>query len=473
MKLSQSVLGLFTGRRVRGGRALASGRMMGQVIARRFLLTAGMLFAVQGIVALLGAADLVIPDLPSPIPFEFGRSIHLGLATLWPFIGTLGLVYYFLVEELEHDIFSVRLANWQFWLVLLSSLGIYGSLALRIGNGREYLEGMPVFYVGICLSLALGALNFYKTLTSDRNAVTPASGVMVIGVFLLLIMLMPNIIHFSNPVADEGVKFWMVHLWEEMALELTTAGFVASFFKTTGMARPQDVEKWLYLEVTLTVVSALFGTGHHYFWIGYPAYWLVIGFVFSVFQLVPVVFLVHMTYKGLKRRVSTGRREKLALWLILSSLLYHVLGAYLMGFIISVPWVNLYMHGTFLTSGHAHLAVFGALGFLVLGGSYYCLSRGSEPDERSFRMGVLAVLALNLGLLLMAGSLLAGGLLQTYFWRVLGMDFMQVMQLVRPYLVLRMAGGGLFTLGDMLLGWQIFKAWKQTRPGSACAHPAD
>ncbi len=473
MKLSQSVLGLLTGRRPGGAQPLDKGRMMGQVIARRYFLAAGMLFALQGIVALLGAADLVIPDFPSPVPFEFGRSVHLGLATLWPFIGSLGLVYYFVVEELDHDIFSVRLANWQFWLVLFSGLGIYGSLALRIGNGREYLEGMPVFYAGIAFSLALGAFNLYKTVASDRSRVTPAASVMAIGVFLLLVMVVPNIFHFNNPVADEGVKFWVVHLWEEMALELTTAGFVASFFKTTGMARPKDVEKWLYLEVSLTVVSALFGTGHHYFWIGYPAYWLVIGFAFSALQLVPAVFLVHMTYKGLKRRVSTGKREKLALWLILSSLLYHVLGAYSMGFIISVPWVNLYMHGTFLTSSHAHLAVFGALGFLVLGGSYYCLSRGIEPDRKSFRMGVLAVLALNLGLLVMAGSLLAGGLVQTYLWRVLGMDFMRVMALVQPYLALRLLGGGLFTLGDMLLGWQIFKVWKETRPRSAAPLPAD
>jgi len=64
----------------------------------------------------------------------------------------------------------------------------------------------------------------------------------------------------------------------------------------------------------------------------------------------------------------------------------------------------------------------------------------------------------------MAAALLAGGLLQTYLWRVLGMEFMQVFFLLQPYLIARFLGGGLFTLGDLIFGWQVFKAWKLTRP---------
>lgn len=69
----------------------------GEKIARWYVLYAAFLFSAQGIISLLGASDLIISDLPSPIPYEYGRSIHLAFATFWPLIGTMGMVYYFTV----------------------------------------------------------------------------------------------------------------------------------------------------------------------------------------------------------------------------------------------------------------------------------------------------------------------------------------------------------------------------------------
>lgn len=191
--------------------------------------------------------------------------------------------------------------------------------------------------------------------------------------------------------------------------------------------------------------------------------WLVIGFLLSFVQMIPVGMLVHMTYKGLKGTNVRSNREKLTLWLLLSSMFYHVTGASLLGLLITVPWINLYMHGTYITSGHAHLALFGSLGFLVLAGSYFVLSRGSEPTQRGYRSAVLAVILLNLGLLGMSGSLLIAGSMESYLWRFLGMDFMQVRMMLSPYLFMRVLAGGIFTLGDLLLCWRIFQAWRETR----------
>ena len=412
--------------------------------------------------ALLGAVDLVIPDLPSPIPFEYGRAIHLGLATFWPLIGTMGMVYFFITAELNREIYSPRLARWQFWIVILFCLLILGTLSLRIGNGREFLEGMPIFYVGICLALALASYNLIQTLLTDKRNITHAAATMTIGMTFLLLLLLPNTLTYTNPIADEATKFWVVHLWEEMAFELTSAGFLATFYVVSGLASRAQVEKWLYLEATLAVIGGLYGTGHHYYWIGFPAVWLILGSLVSLVEVVPVGMLVHMTYKGLKHKKIRSNREKLTLWLILSSVFYHITGASLLGLIITVPWVNLYMHGTFFTSGHAHLALFGSLGFVVLAGCYYVLSQGSEPTLKGYKGGVLAVILLNSGLIAMSSALLVAGLMQAYFWRILGMDFMEVRLFLNPYLILRVLGGMVFTLGDLLLSWHIYITWRTT-----------
>ena len=435
----------------------------GEKIARWYVLYAVFLFSAQGVVALLGASALIIPDLPSPIPYEYGRSVHLALATFWPLIGTMGMVYYFTIQELKSEIYSLKLAKWQFAVVFLSTGGLFSTLALRIGNGREYLDGLPYFYAGISFAIALGTYNLLRTLWKGKKNLTPASVVMTAGLVFLCILLIPNVLSIRNPVADEAVKFWVVHAWEEMAFELTTSGFVASFFIASHLAEKKDMEKWLYLEAGLAVSGGLFGTGHHYYWIGFPSVWLIIGTVFSLIQMIPVFLLAYLTYKGLKKRRPMDRREKLTVGLILSSMFYHITGASLLGLLITVPWINLYMHGTYITSGHAHFALFGALGFLVLAGAYYILSEGNEPNKKAYLLGLFGVLQLNVGLVIMGTSLLIAGFLQTYLGRVLEIDFIQIKTIVSPYLIIRVLGGLVFTLGDMLLSWRIFKTWWETR----------
>ena len=41
------------------------------------------------------------------------------------------------------------------------------------------------------------------------------------------------------------------------------------------------IEKWLYVIVGFTFLSGILGTGHHYYYIGTPEYWLWIGGIFG------------------------------------------------------------------------------------------------------------------------------------------------------------------------------------------------
>lgn len=464
MKLKQIVYGLL--KRKLKKEPMARPRQksfQGQLIARKYCLYAVMIFTLQGLVAVLGASDLIFPKLPSPIPFEYGRAIHLSFAVTWPLIGTLGIAYYFVIEDLQAEIFSLKLIRWQVWLVLLSTLGLYTTLALRLGNGREYLDGLPIFYIGISLSLALSVYNMVRTVFANKQKITPPVAIVTAGIILLLILLIPNVIAFRNPVADEAVKFWVVHLWEELAFELTTSGFIASFFITSKIAEQKQIVRWLYLEATLSVSGGLFGTGHHYYWIGYPAFWLILGVVFSLIQVTPVFMLVHLVYKGLKNKHPLNRREKMTLWLLLSSLFHHVTGASLLGLMITVPWINLYVHGTYITSAHAHLALFGTMGFLVLSGIYYILSKNVLIKRKQYLWGIGAVIILNIGLIIMSFALLIAGFKQAYIWRYLGSEFLTAQAEVKPFLMLRVLGGGIFMVGDFLLGWQfIVNLWWKT-----------
>ena len=61
------------------------------------------------------------------------------------------------------------------------------------------------------------------------------------------------------------------------------AGPVQQLGGGAGARHPVDrevIEKWLYVIIAMALISGIIGTGHHYFWIGVPGYWLWLGSVF-------------------------------------------------------------------------------------------------------------------------------------------------------------------------------------------------
>ncbi len=66
---------------------------------------------------------------------------------------------------------------------------------------------------------------------------------------------------------------------------------------------------------------------------------------------------------------------------IIASGVWNFVGAGVLGFFINLPLINYYEHGTYLTVGHAHAAMFGAFGFLALGMVTYMLQLGIKPGR--------------------------------------------------------------------------------------------
>ena len=61
----------------------------------------------------------------------------------------------------------------------------------------------------------------------------------------------------------------------------------------------------MYVIVGLTFLSGILGTGHHFYYIGAPSYWLWIGGIFSALEplafLAMALFALNMYRKGEKK----------------------------------------------------------------------------------------------------------------------------------------------------------------------------
>lgn len=440
---------------------------LSQHLSVKYALTAYFLFAIQGMVAIGGAVALLFPDLPMPISYVNGRAFHLNMSIYWPLLGMLGAVYFFFCEEAGLEFHSRKLIDINFWLLVSTIFFILGSLLFGYSEGREYLEALWPFKVATAIAtilLSVNLLRTYQKTTVPKSRATLVS--MVAGSLSLIIFYIPNIVTYSHPTVDEVAKFLVVHIWEEMSLELIGTGVLAALLiKLTG-AKRQGIEAAVYLDITFMALAGIMATAHHYYWIGIPAFWLWIGGLFSAMQVIPVLILIYTTIKttNIKEFLLLPSRDKITIGLIGSSIFYHIFGAGFLGFFMAYPPINRYVHGTYITSAHAHFALFGVFGFLVLAVCFYMLFDERVLKNKHYQWCWLAIGALNAGLMIMGVSLLLAGVLQCYFWRVIGLGIGETNQLLKPYLLVRTIGAAINTAGSLTLSFIVFKnIWSQLR----------
>jgi nitric oxide reductase subunit B len=438
-----------------------------QHLSYKYALLAYVLFGLQGLVATGGALELIFPDIPSPISYASGRAFHLNISIYWPLIGIIGAVYFFFSQEAERELASLKLVTINFWLLAGTTALVLGSLLLGFTTGREYLEAMLPLKVATAASTLMLCYNLictYRAPGVPRNRATLIS--MVAGSVTLIVFYLPNLVSYAHPTTDEMAKFLVVHVWEEMSLELIGTGVLAALLLKVAKAERKAVEMAIYLDITLVALAGILATGHHYYWIGVPAFWLWIGGIFSAMQALPAIILVYSTIKTAQFTTysSLSARDKITITLIGCSTFYHIFGASILGFFMAYPPINRFIHGTYITSAHSHFALFGVFGFLILAVCFYILFTEVVLGQKMYRFCQMAILALNAGLLTMGiGLLLAGGL-QCYFWRVIGLSISETNELIRPYLFIRAFGGGIYATGSMLLTFVVLKSiWPKIR----------
>jgi nitric oxide reductase subunit B len=185
-----------------------------------------------------------------------------------------------------------------------------------------------------------------------------------------------------------------------------------------GTAR-RIVEMWLYIVVALVLGTGILGLGHHYFWIGTPNYWLAIGGLFSALEPLPLLgMVIHAVYDAGTHHMRTTNRP--ALYWMMAEAFGNFLGGGVWGFMITLPQVNLYAHGTQWTVSHGHFAFWGAYGCGVLSVMYLVVQKVRGLAEVEGTLWKWSFAALNIGLVAMVGALLVSGFAQAFVERAIG-----------------------------------------------------
>lgn len=426
-----------------------------QKAAAKFFLVAGLLFVVQILHGGLLAHYTVHPGkfyvelVGQLIPYSWAKTWHLQLAILWIAVSWIGTAIYLapLVAGREPPNQSL-LVNLLFVAVLLvaggSLLGELVSIKGGLGDwwfwlghqGWEYLELGRLWQILLFVGLIFWLLIVYRTLLpvlfansnpgeADPHEPEAAHRRALVWFYVFSAILVVAFFGFGLfygrgthlTVADYW-RWFVVHIWVESIFEFFGVAVIALFLVYLGLVTAESALRVAYLTAILVFLSGIPGTAHHYFWYGGPSFWLAMGGVFSSLEPVPLMLLVvraWMEYKSIREAGKTFP-YRWPLYFLTASSVWNFVGAGIFGFMINLPLVNYYEHGTYLTSNHGHTALFGVYGMLAIALILFSW-RGLVRDEHwNDRLLAVSFWGLNGGLALMSlTGLLPIGFYQAWY----------------------------------------------------------
>ncbi len=427
-----------------------------QKVAYWFFASAMLLFVLQLVYGfIMGFAHVGLDVLHQWIPFNTARAVHTNLLVCWLLLGFMGAAYFIIPEEADTELWSVKLAYVQ--LVAFLAVGVTAVVGfhLNIWEGRKFLEiPRPLDYLVVVDVLAF-LLNIGMTVLKGKRYTT-TSIVLYMGLLFAALLYLPGMITFDNQTMDSFYRWWVVHLWVEGVWELIMGGILCYLLiKLTGVDR-EVVEKWLYIIVGLTFLSGILGTGHHYYYIGTPRYWLIVGGIFSALE--PLAFLGMAIY-ALAMAKKGGRKHpnKIALTWSLGCAIMSFVGAGFLGIAHTIPQVNMFTHGTLVTAMHGHLAFWGAYAMIVLAIMAYAMPLLTGRKLWDTALAGWAFWTSNIGMIGMTGAFAVAGITQVNLERRMGMDFLAVQHEIEMHFVGLLLAASLFTIGIVLFIWNFLR----------------
>ena len=351
--------------------------------AKGFCLTSAFWFVVATSMGLLGATELIAPDLTENIGWlVFGRvrPIHVNLV-LFGFVtpGLLSAAFYYVPRLLRTELYSEKLGfvTVLAWNVTLVFAVV--SLALGYSQGREYAEMIWPVDMLVVLAFSLVFVNLIMTVSRRKEPILYVSIWYACAAVVLtaVTFALGNVIWRPNSGSLVGIPDAIL-LWfyghNVFGLLLTPLSAGVAYYVIPKACRAPLYSHTLSLFGfwSLLVVYTHIGT-HHLLQVPVPTWLKVISIVDSVAMVIPVMaFLINIWYTA-KGKLGEIHADIGAKFVFTGTIMYFFVS--IQGSMMALPDVQRVTHFNNWVVAHAHVGVLGFAGMIALGGLYYILPR--------------------------------------------------------------------------------------------------
>lgn len=426
--------------------------------AKGFCLTSAFWFVVATSMGLLGATELMAPDLTENIGWlVFGRvrPIHVNLV-LFGFVtpGLLAAAFYYLPRLLRTELYSEKLGFFTVlaWNVTLVFAVV--SLALGYSQGREYAEMIWPVDILVVLAFALVFVNFIMTVARRKEPILYVSVWYACAAVVLtaVTFALGNVIWRPNSGSLVGIPDAIL-LWfyghNVFGLLLTPLSAGVAYYVIPRACRAPLYSHTLSLFGfwSLLVVYTHIGT-HHLLQVPVPTWLKVISIVDSVAMVIPVMaFLINIWYTA-KGKLGEIHADIGAKFVFTGTIMYFFVS--IQGSMMALPDVQRVTHFNNWVVAHAHVGVLGFAGMIALGGLYYILPRITGKPLYSRFLADFQYWLILIGVIGFTVVLTIVGLIQGNAW-LNGETVYRVLPEMHIYYITR-ASIGLIIFSSAILG---------------------
>ena len=437
------------------------------------------------LVGVIIAAQLAWPALNFDIAWlTFGRlrPLHTN-AVIFAFGGSaLFATSYYVVQRTCHArLFSDKLAAFTFWgwqlIIVLAAV----SLPLGYTQGKEYAELIWPIDVLITLVWVSYALVFFGTILKRR-----VPHIYVANWFFGAMILTIAILHLFNSAAIPvnffqsysvyaGVQDAMVQWWygHNAVGFFLTAGFLGMmyYFVPKQANRPVYSYRLSVVHFWALIFTYIWAGPHHLHYTALPDWAQSLGMIMSLILLAP-------SWGGMINGIMTlsGAWEKLrtdpVLRLLIVSISFYGMSTF-EGPMMSIKTVNALSHYTDWTIGHVHSGALGWVALVSMGSLYYLIPRLFDRELYSLKLVEVHFWTATIGIVLYIASMWVAGIMQGLMWRATNSDgtltysFVESVQAMHPYFIVRFLGGAFFLLGAIVMAWNLWKSIAGAKPATA------
>jgi cytochrome c oxidase cbb3-type subunit 1 len=221
------------------------------------------------------------------------------------------------------------------------------------------------------------------------------------------------------------------------------------------------------------VFTYIWAGPHHLLYTALPDWAQSLGMVFSIVLIAPSwggMINGIMTLSGAWHRLRTDPVLKF----LIVSLSFYGMSTF-EGPMMSIRTVNALSHFTDWTVGHVHSGALGWVGLISFGALYFLFPRLFGRELYSLKLVETHFWLATIGIVLYITSMWAAGIMQGLMWRAVDGDgnltysFVETVEKLRPYYLVRLAGGLTYFTGVALMVYNLWRTVRAPRTVEAVA----
>jgi len=435
--------------------------------------------AIGMLVGVLAAFQLAFPALNFGLPFTtFGRvrPVHTN-AVIFAFVGNgiFTAVYYSLPRLLKTSMWSNKLSKIHFWgwqLIIL-----VGAITLLMGytSSKEYAELEWPLDIAIAIIWVIFGINMFGTILTRRERYLYVAIWFYIGSWVTVAML--HIVNsFELPVSffksyswyagvqDALVQWWYGH--NAVAFFLTTPYLgLMYYFLPKAANRPIYSYRLSIVHFWSLIFLYIWAGPHHLLYTALPDWAQSLGTAFSIMLLLP-------SWGGMLNGLFTLRgawdkvREEPVLKFFVVAVTCYGMSTF-EGPMLSLKNVNAISHYSDWTIAHVHVGALGWNGFLTFGMLYWLIPKLFNTKLYSKKLASTHFWIGTLGIVLYAIPMYWAAFRSYFMMKAftpagqLQYQFIDVVQSIVPFYVLRAIGGTIYLTGVLVMVYNLVKTAKQ------------